>query len=519
MNNGFHGLRLRRIHLRRLPPWLTGILCAVLLFSVLPAGNVAYAQSTQAVFALPGTLRVVEDKSYDTALATFDGNIYGLYGMTPEVELEIIRLRNLGPAEVVKVWGTLYPGGLVSQDPEIVVESILSETSAPEPTPAPTTTPATPTPVPATPTPGAPQITVATSALNVRSGPSTDYSVVGALQLGATCPIVGRNSGSTWWNIRCASGLTGWVSAPLVSVTGSTADVPVVSVAPPPPTPTPTAVPAPPVSGSAWSATFYNNRELAGSPVVMTQYEDINFNWGNGSPAANVPADNFSARFERVLRFPTASYLIEFRVDDGVRLFIDNVLVLDNWQIGSARTLTLQRLLSGDHTFRIEYFEAGGVAQLEMSVRQLSAAQDWQVSYFDNMQLAGDPILVRGEPRHTDFPLNHNWGNGSPAPGTVPRDQWSARFEGTFYFDGGDYNFSANSDDGVRLYLDGIRVLDAWQVSYKNTNNVFRQLGAGNHRVTVEYYEYAGNANLRVWWDRLVSSGGGGDDDGRGRDD
>jgi uncharacterized protein YraI len=475
---------------------------------------VAQAQSGQSVYALPGTLRSVEGKTYDTALHTFDGSVYGLLGKTPEIELEIVRLRNLGPTEIVKVWGTLYPAGLTSQEPEIVVESILSASNPPvtsvtaTPTPAPTTVPGVPTVV-------APQATVATAAINVRGGPGTNYPVLNTLSLGATCPIIGRNAASTWWNIRCTNGLTGWVSGPLVVVTGSTANVPVVNVNPPPapPTPTPTTVPVPPVTSSAWRASFFNNRDLTGSPSVVTEVANLDFNWGTGAPSANVPADNFSARFERVLGFASGSYLIELTVDDGVRVYIDGALVIDNWQESSVRTLTAQRVLGGNHTFRVDYFEAYGNASVRFNVHMLSSDLAWQVSYFDNPQLAGNPIVVRGEPAG-GAPINYDWGMAAPVPG-VPANRWSARFEGTFRFDNGDYNFLANADDGVRLYIDGIRLLDSWQPGYKNTGNIFRQLGAGNHRITVEYYDDTNVASLRVWWEKINPPDG---DGGRDRD-
>lgn len=512
MNSLLHRLHARRTGRRRLLTWLAVALCAALLLPGLPTSGLSTAQaqsgqSGQSVYALPGTLRQVEGKAFDTALHTFDGNVYGLLGKTPEVELEIVRLRGLGLAEVVKVWGTLYPSGLTSQEPEIVVESILSASTPPS---SATATPtATPIAAPGVPTAALPQATIATDALNVRSGPGTDYPIITALTLGTTCPIVGRNAISTWWDIRCANGVTGWVSGPLVVVTGSTANVPVVNVNPPPapptatPMPSPTAVPMPPVTSAAWRVSFFNNRDLAGSPSVVTEVSNLDFNWGTGAPAANVPADNFSARFERVLSFAPGSYLIQLRVDDGVRVYVDGGLVLDNWQIASVRTVTTQGVLGGNHTFRVEYFEAYGNASISFNVFMLSSDLVWQASYFDNPQLAGSPVAVRGEPTGDGFPINYNWATGSPMPGKVPADRWSARFEGTFRFESGDYNFSANVDDGMRLYIDGIRVLDAWQPGYKNTHNVFRKLGAGNHRITVEYYDDASAANLRVWWDKI----------------
>lgn len=62
--------------------------------------------------------------------------------------------------------------------------------------------------------------------LNVRSGPSTTYSIKDQLPGGTTVPIIGRNQGGTWWLISY-KGYTGWVSAPYVE-SSNTKSVPVV---------------------------------------------------------------------------------------------------------------------------------------------------------------------------------------------------------------------------------------------------------------------------------------------------
>ena len=64
-------------------------------------------------------------------------------------------------------------------------------------------------------------------------------------------------------------------------------------------------------------------------------------------------------------------------------------------------------------------------------------------------------------------------------------------------------------DDGARLFIDGIRVIDAWSDGYKEVSNVFYGVGEGNHQITVEYYERTGGAAVRAWWWRGVSGGGG----------
>jgi hypothetical protein len=62
-------------------------------------------------------------------------------------------------------------------------------------------------------------------------------------------------------------------------------------------------------------------------------------------------------------------------------------------------------------------------------------------------------------------------------------------------------------DDGIRVYIDGIRILDNWGDGYKEFQNTFHGLGGGNHQITVEYYERGGTAFVRVWWWKEDGSG------------
>ena len=78
---------------------------------------------------------------------------------------------------------------------------------------------------------GDPTLTVLTRALNVRSGPGTNYPVIGALKQGDEVAIVGRHNTSGWWQVTLDSGKTGWVSGStsLVKVNGATDKVPEVA--------------------------------------------------------------------------------------------------------------------------------------------------------------------------------------------------------------------------------------------------------------------------------------------------
>src|SRR5215216_2177391 len=112
-------------------------------------------------------------------------------------------------------------------------------------------------------------------------------------------------------------------------------------------------------SGTNWNATYYNTNDLSG-PVVYTEVlpSGINVNWGIGSPAPAVNADNFSARFTSVQNFSGGIYEFRISSDDGVRLYIDGVLVMDHFFARVLTTDTFQQTLTaGTHSLTVEYVE------------------------------------------------------------------------------------------------------------------------------------------------------------------
>jgi len=86
------------------------------------------------------------------------------------------------------------------------------------------------------PTEGLPTATV-NEPINVRSGPSTDYTSYGIAPVGAQAPVIGKSEDGGWWVIQLPPGYssdnTGWVSADYVDVVNAE-NVPVI---PSPPLP------------------------------------------------------------------------------------------------------------------------------------------------------------------------------------------------------------------------------------------------------------------------------------------
>jgi hypothetical protein len=126
------------------------------------------------------------------------------------------------------------------------------------------------------------------------------------------------------------------------------------------------------------------------------------------------------------------------------------------------------------------------------------AAIAFTASYYANMTLSEPPAFVRQEAR-PDF----DWGIGGPGGG-VPTDHFSARWVGLLLVEtAGDYLFELRSDDGARLYLDGMLIADMWGQRGRGERSAPARLEAGNHTLQLEYYENEGLASIALSWNRV----------------
>jgi len=131
--------------------------------------------------------------------------------------------------------GEVAPVG-ISTDTLVLVpidtpEPALTDTPTDIPLPGPTDTPS-PTPT-ISPTPQ--PMVRADGVVNVRSGPSTQYPIIGQVAAGTEWFVQGRNPEGDWLQICCVQGQSGWIASRLVTNTGPFG-VPVITDVPPPPT-------------------------------------------------------------------------------------------------------------------------------------------------------------------------------------------------------------------------------------------------------------------------------------------
>lgn len=277
---------------------------------------------------------------------------------------------------------------------------------------------------------------------------------------------------------------------------------------------------------SAWQATYWNNQNLSGTPVLQRQTADIRFDWGLGAPDPLVDADSFSARWTRTEQLPEGTYRLSATVDDGIRVWINGIRVIDDWQVGSERTVeSTIYLTAGLYETRVEYFEATGAALVMLERTQLDSAplpvpvtptalpeptpisdstpDLWRAEYYNNRTLGGTPNLVRDE-NNIDF----RWGSGSPAPDLIASDRFSARWTRTIDLAAGRYRFAVTADDGVRLYVNDRLLINEWRDQAATTYTVEATLPGGPTSIRIEYYENADQATARFSYAEVIDDSG-----------
>ena len=260
-----------------------------------------------------------------------------------------------------------------------------------------------------------------------------------------------------------------------------------------------------------WQGEYFDNSHLAGSPVAVRTDSAIDFNWLWGAPVSTVPDDYFSVRWVGTFAFDAGRYRFTTTTDDGVRLYVDDRLVISSWWAMRGTRTGYLTLSEGNHTVRVEYFERTQAAKANASWQMISAAPaavspagsaapgdqgaggPWDAMYYANTDLAGGPVLTR-----QDAALGFNWGWGSPAS-TVPADSFSAVWTRSVEFGGGSYTFMTYSDDGVRLYVDDRLVINSWR-PMRGVRTVTLALTEGAHTVRMEYFEESGIALAHLTW-------------------
>lgn len=120
---------------------------------------------------------------------------------------------------------------------------------------------------------------------------------------------------------------------------------------------------------------YFDNEDLKGDPALVRNDERIDFHWGEGSYRDGGPVDHFAVRWTGYYVPPANDdYRFYTSADDGVRLYVNDELVIDDWRRhGETLNTYLKHLEAGKpYNLRLEYFENVGTATVRFGISSTS---------------------------------------------------------------------------------------------------------------------------------------------------
>ena len=117
-------------------------------------------------------------------------------------------------------------------------------------------------------------------------------------------------------------------------------------------------------------------------------------------------------------------------------------------------------------------------------------------SYFDNLDFTAPKT------RRIDSSVNFDWSSSPPA--ALAAGTYSVRWTGQVLApETGTYRFSTRASDGVRLWINGVQLIDDWKDQAANlwNDSASITLTAGQkYNLKVEYYDNASPATVQLYW-------------------
>ena len=161
---------------------------------------------------------------------------------------------------------------------------------------------------------------------------------------------------------------------------------------------------------------YYGQRDLSGR-IILTRVDPI-INYPGGKPAQNIAQENFSVRWTgRVVPKYSETYSFHTVADDGVRLWVANKLLVDDWTDHGAteNTGTIQLKAATPCDIKIEYYQGQGDGMFQL----LWSSKSQKRELVPQSCLLPGTALVAGENAVVRMTMCSGASGGNPAPEAI----------------------------------------------------------------------------------------------------
>ncbi|MEA5469100.1 PA14 domain-containing protein [Spirulina sp. 06S082] len=285
-------------------------------------------------------------------------------------------------------------------------------------------------------------------------------------------------------------------------------------------------------AGTGVNALYFNSTEPSSTANLGGVPQRVDMEWYGGNPVyGSLPNDNWSARFTGKLEAPySEDFTLTTRANGGSRVWVRDpntntwYKIIENWSdsnssVDIAGEIPFRLQAGVKYDFQVDYKDEVGDAQLKLLWESDSRSLGVIPQEFLYPEQLTIPVGVEGQgtglkgdyfnnedftdwvTSRTDAEVDFAWGNGSPDEG-MDADTYSARWTGQIepLYDE-DYTFYSESDDGVRLWVNGVLAIDHWQSGDSQHNSQPISLEAGQkYDIKLEYFEDTGDATAKLLW-------------------
>lgn len=257
-------------------------------------------------------------------------------------------------------------------------------------------------------------------------------------------------------------------------------------------------------------------------PTLTRTDRSINFVWGKASPAAGIQADRFSVRWTGWIQaVETGTYYFRTYSDDGVRLAVNGVTVINNFttHLATYNASAGIYLKAGQRVpIRLDYFDNSGSAQIRLEWRRPNQSYfilvpSSQLATQNSSAYLGQGLVGQyfdmatqsvANVTRLDTTMSFNWTGTAPAT-SMANGPFVARWTGYIQgIEAGGYQFRVTANDGYRLWINGVLTLDRPDnraLSSSTTSTI--TIPAGQRaQVKLEFYGYTNRSQITLDWRR-----------------
>jgi hypothetical protein len=254
---------------------------------------------------------------------------------------------------------------------------------------------------------------------------------------------------------------------------------------------------------------------------------NIDFLWNIANPVEGYDGDAFTARWTGFIVAPhPGDYNIIALFDDRCRVWIDDIPVIDEWKHDGTQASGIVRFTGKPQAIKVEFLDSGNGARMSLHWALVDSKLESVIppdAFFTDehvaARMAGTPILppkgfglsaeyfqgdfARRVFTRVDRDIDFLWDSAYPEG---IGEQFSVRWQGFLRAPkAGNYRLTICHDDGIRISIDGKKILNDW-VNFKVDEAIVHLTGAPQP-ILIEYRNRGGGASLSLLWQVVDAEG------------